>query len=870
MEEVTDIDFPTGKILKPIAVQTWLYNRMFSKACVPSLPTARYTFRVLKKLVNILEATMEDPEEDVSGVRISSKIDSEKSLLRARMSADVDGFSSQEISDDLTACLSSLLTQQMRDEMSSAQELRPVTYTAPARDENAPMVTMSEAPSLLSSNGDSGFRTWAAALFLATYLYGDGRCLVENKNIIELGAGLGFLSILCAKHLGAKHVLTTDGSEPVVDMAKENITMNGVNGVVDTAVLKWGSPIPDNLLHVEEDFTPYDLVLGADMVYEPRDFPALMSTLQELFSRFPNLQVLISSAVRREATLDSFLGACRHSGFEVELLNVNPVPENEQLGFFHSTFEPIHIYFITKPGQQGQMITEAAKSPSMTTRLLQSPEAESFIEQGSRAVTCLFTNLDMSGFLEYVAQNPGTGMFPTQHHGIPYPGDLDMLHAQMKDTADRWLAKQNLPSSIGVYFKLREVSMPEFGNVRGEYGVWRVPAVPNRIDETGTIAVMMTRIDKRFSVVAIGVEEYVGGARDWFLAGRLTDIEIRDISRGIFPRTLEVLGKPGVGVCGQTPSPISRMMAGMDPPTAETHGFHGADPTFATRSTHRHPSDRQYQHGTFNPGAYGMDSRQSQRGLPMRGFPPKPTPGLMARPTARPRGQGGYVAPPKSLSTSSDSDSSSPERAPKKKKKAAKSKKTTKKPARGRSSSEDEENSADEHRPQPSKKKPALKPAPRRRARSDNEDDDAEAAPPPRRATVSSMRPPISKPAPRRRGRSDDEDKEEEAAPPPRRATDSTLTPPVPKPALKPAPRRRGRSDDEDEEEEAVAPPPRRAADPSKAQRPAPKSVVRRGQDRDSSEDEGPPPMDPVEQARLVALKAKNGYGDKPEKSGWH
>ncbi|KAL8948406.1 MAG: hypothetical protein Q9222_005408 [Ikaeria aurantiellina] len=282
MEDITEIDFPSGEIIKPIAVQSWLYDCMFSKACVPSPPAARYSIRVLKKLINILEAVMEHPEED-------------------------------EISDDLTACLSSLLTQKTEDELSSAQELRPVTYTAPTRDLNAPTVTMLEAPSLLSSKGDSGFRTWAAALFLATYLWGDGRYFVEDKNIIELGAGLGFLSILCATHLGAKHVLTTDGSESVIDMAKENITTNGVNHVVDTAVLEWGSPIIEGTLQSGSELISYNLVLGADMVYEPRDFPALMSTLQTLFSRFSSLRALVSSAIRREATLDSFLDACSGS-----------------------------------------------------------------------------------------------------------------------------------------------------------------------------------------------------------------------------------------------------------------------------------------------------------------------------------------------------------------------------------------------------------------------------------------------------------------------------------------------------------------------------------------------------------------------------
>lgn len=146
------------------------------------------------------------------------------------------------------------------------QEKCPVTYTAPVGEVDAPTVTILEAPFLLSCGGDSGNRTWAAALHLATYLFTDGRHYVENKSVLELGAGLGFLSILCGKHLGAKHVLITDGSEAVMDLAQGNVVLNGVEGVVETSVLKWGTSCIDDVLQDESGLTSYDLILGADIV----------------------------------------------------------------------------------------------------------------------------------------------------------------------------------------------------------------------------------------------------------------------------------------------------------------------------------------------------------------------------------------------------------------------------------------------------------------------------------------------------------------------------------------------------------------------------------------------------------------------------
>ena len=159
-----------------------------------------------------------------------------------------------------------VLQQADLDEIQLAQEKCPVIYTAPLMGENAPTVTMREAPYLLTCGGDSGNRTWAAALHLATYLFTGGRHYVENRSVLELGSGLGFLSILCGKHLGAKRVLMTDGSEAVINLARDNVGLNGVGGAVDASVLEWGDTCIDDVLCGESGLIEYDVVLGADIV----------------------------------------------------------------------------------------------------------------------------------------------------------------------------------------------------------------------------------------------------------------------------------------------------------------------------------------------------------------------------------------------------------------------------------------------------------------------------------------------------------------------------------------------------------------------------------------------------------------------------
>lgn len=157
----------------------------------------------------------------------------------------------------------------------SVQEKCAVIYTAPCPNV-APQLTIFEAPYLLASGGNTGQRTWTAALYLASYLFRDGRQYVENRNILELGAGVGFLSIFCAKHLGAKHVLMTDSSDAVMTLAQENVEENKVDQIVKTEILRWGDSCVDDILQRGQngcDAMQYDVVLAADIVsHDPCHF----------------------------------------------------------------------------------------------------------------------------------------------------------------------------------------------------------------------------------------------------------------------------------------------------------------------------------------------------------------------------------------------------------------------------------------------------------------------------------------------------------------------------------------------------------------------------------------------------------------------
>jgi hypothetical protein len=63
--DLQELTWPPRDVLRSITAQQWLYNRLFNTNEITYMPPKRYQFRVLKKLLQLIEASVEDPEEDV-------------------------------------------------------------------------------------------------------------------------------------------------------------------------------------------------------------------------------------------------------------------------------------------------------------------------------------------------------------------------------------------------------------------------------------------------------------------------------------------------------------------------------------------------------------------------------------------------------------------------------------------------------------------------------------------------------------------------------------------------------------------------------------------------------------------------------------
>jgi predicted nicotinamide N-methyase len=129
--------------------------------------------------------------------------------------------------------------------------------------------------------------------------------MFRDKVVLEIGCGLGLLSLVCAS-LGAS-AIATDSSRDSLRLAKKSADANAdaVGGRVEFAQMLWGDT--NNWSRIFGSRKPPDVLLACDVLYEPDCFPALMNTFQTAWKANPEALIILAFQ-RRDAELeDSFL-----------------------------------------------------------------------------------------------------------------------------------------------------------------------------------------------------------------------------------------------------------------------------------------------------------------------------------------------------------------------------------------------------------------------------------------------------------------------------------------------------------------------------------------------------------------------------------
>uniref|UniRef100_A0A2A4JBK2 Uncharacterized protein n=1 Tax=Heliothis virescens TaxID=7102 RepID=A0A2A4JBK2_HELVI len=193
------------------------------------------------------------------------------------------------------------------------------------------IVTIKETRNMVV-NGTTGLKTWEAALMLSDWALSNPE-IFANKNVLELGSGVGFTGITISKLCNVKSLTFTDCHNDVLKTVCENIEINlphykqeTIHGVtmfknagksLNVMMLDWNTldDLPENVVP--------DIVIGADIVYDPSILIPLCNVIKTFCFRNKHLEVYIASVIRNEETFSLFLKTLGNMDLEFDKLQLN-------------------------------------------------------------------------------------------------------------------------------------------------------------------------------------------------------------------------------------------------------------------------------------------------------------------------------------------------------------------------------------------------------------------------------------------------------------------------------------------------------------------------------------------------------------------
>uniref|UniRef100_A0A804RGX9 S-adenosyl-L-methionine-dependent methyltransferase superfamily protein n=1 Tax=Zea mays TaxID=4577 RepID=A0A804RGX9_MAIZE len=228
-----------------------------------------------------------------------------------------------------------------------------ISFLSPTYDHIFPKRVSVVARLSCSSNmleGDTGCSIWPSSLFLSEFVLSYPK-IFSTKCCFELGSGVGLVGI-CLNHVGASKVILTDGDPCTLRNMKENMELNNLcieqedsralkesKNKVECKYLSWEEVSESDLWGYQPD-----VVLGADIIYDPVCVPHLVRVLSMLLRRDGRQGgtngtsvdefvyeteapvAYIATVVRNPETFDCFATAAADTGLSVLNITSSTAP----------------------------------------------------------------------------------------------------------------------------------------------------------------------------------------------------------------------------------------------------------------------------------------------------------------------------------------------------------------------------------------------------------------------------------------------------------------------------------------------------------------------------------------------------------------
>ena len=147
-----------------------------------------------------------------------------------------------------------------------------------------------------------GLILWESAVALAEALLARGSTLA-GRTVLELGAGLGLPGMVAARHAAA--VVQTDHDPLALQVCARNAELNGLTSRLTFQIADW---------RAWDDATRYDIVIGADILYDRDDHADIARTLAATLA--PGGIALLSDPMRPDTP--TFIERLRADGWSIK------------------------------------------------------------------------------------------------------------------------------------------------------------------------------------------------------------------------------------------------------------------------------------------------------------------------------------------------------------------------------------------------------------------------------------------------------------------------------------------------------------------------------------------------------------------------
>ena len=161
---------------------------------------------------------------------------------------------------------------------------------------------------------EPGECVWDSAVALSAWLVSQPADSLQGRHAIELGAGTGLVGCVLARYVSLGSLALTDSVPEVLDILRYNCSVNCPSDEpVCVRRLDWEDP------DESQGLAPVpDLILGADLVYDPALVLPLVRTLARLLVACAPGGVALIAGERREPAWSLFMAAVAEHGLAVQ------------------------------------------------------------------------------------------------------------------------------------------------------------------------------------------------------------------------------------------------------------------------------------------------------------------------------------------------------------------------------------------------------------------------------------------------------------------------------------------------------------------------------------------------------------------------